>query len=500
MDPTGQGVLSDAHGRITCDLLLNGVVGSGTIGFEVGYHFDTPVAYHLKITAGPPGTITLTQGNGQTGKPGDQLPRALVVQVSDAFGNVLPFTPVSWKVLDSGVPASLQNASTATDGNGRASTLVTLGSAAGTAIIQVTAGDVSNSFSLTVSNPAAGLQPVSGGGQAALVGTPFAAPLIVKVVDGQLNGVSGAPVTFTISSGSATLGTPSVHADTNGQASTTVTAGSAPGNIVIVASSGSFSTTFNLSSHLAGPQDIVFLNGASAHLQNGCELPGCVAPGEIVTIQGSGFATGVQGVVNGLNILGPLPTTLAGVSITFNGVAAPIFYVANINGVESMTFEVPFETQPGSTTVVLNAAGGGSKTLTIQTLLYAPGVFTSTYGNLQIAVAVRSDGSYISPTNPAHPGETIYVFVTGLGQTSPPATTNQPGAGQAVIASVVIGLNNKGVPHTTVQYAQGLVGVYTVGVPLPLTTATGPHQPFGLILADSAGNLYRAQSSFIPIQ
>ena len=219
-----------------------------------------------------------------------------------------------------------------------------------------------------------------------------------------------------------------------------------------------------------------------------------------MTITGSGFATGVVGVVSGLNILGPLPVTLAGVSITFNGVFAPIFYVANQNGVESMTIQVPFETQPGNTQVVLNAAGGGSATYSVPTLLYAPGVFTTTYGNQQIAVAVRSDGSYITPTNPAHAGETIYLFVTGLGQVSPPANTNQQGAGQAVTATVVTGVNNKGVPHTTVQYAQGLVGVYTVGIEIPANTQTGPHQPIGLILADSAGNLYRSQSTAIPIQ
>jgi uncharacterized protein (TIGR03437 family) len=251
---------------------------------------------------------------------------------------------------------------------------------------------------------------------------------------------------------------------------------------------------------LSGPRNIVFLNGASFRLQNGCPPPGCVAPGEVVTIQGSGFATGVQGVVSGLTILGPLPTTLAGVSITFNGVAAPIFYVANVNGVESMTIQIPFETQPGTTTVVLNAAGGGSGTLSVQTQPFAPGVFTGTFGNLTIAVAVRSDGSYVSPTNPAQRGETIYVFATGLGQVTPAAGTNQPGSGQLVTANVVTGLNNQGVPHTKIDYAPGLVGVYIVGVQVPLTTTPGPHQPFGLILIDSAGNKYFAQSTAIPIQ
>jgi uncharacterized protein (TIGR03437 family) len=370
-------------------------------------------------------------------------------------------------------------------------------------IIQVTAGNSSAEFTLTVASTAAAIQPVSGNNQTALVSTAFAAPLLVKVVDNQGNRVPGAPVTFTLGSGSASavIASPSATTDATGVASTMVTAGATSGNISIVATSGAFTTTFTLTAHLVGPNNIVFVNGTSFQLQNGCTSPqGCVAPGEIVTVQGMGFADSVQGVVSGLSILGPLPVTLEGISITFNGVAAPIFYVANVNGAESMTIQVPFETQPGSTTVVLNAAGGGSATYTITTQLYAPGVFTNTYGNQTIAVAVRSDGSYVSPTNPAHAGETIYVFANGLGQVNPAAVTNQQWAGQSVTGTVITGLNNKGVPHTTVDYAPGLVGVYVVGVQVPANTATGPHQPFGLILVDSSGNKYYANSTYIPIQ
>jgi uncharacterized protein (TIGR03437 family) len=491
--------LSDAHGKITCNLQLNGVVGTAPIGAQYGYHFDT-IDFPLTITPGPPGKITLVQGNNQTGKPGAQLPDALVIQITDSFGNVLSdYGPVTWSVLSSGVPATLQQTSNATNTTGSASTLVTLGSTVGVAIIQVTAGNASASFSVTVASTAASVQPVSGNNQSTFVSTAFSAPLIVKVVDALGNGVPGAPVTFAVTSGSAVVATPTTTTDATGAASTVVTAGATAGNITIVATSGTFSTTFTLSAGQMGPQNIVFLNGTFFQLQPGCEKPGCVAPGEIVTIQGGGFANGVQGVVSGLSILGPLPLSLAGVSITFNGVAAPIFYVANQNGVQSMTIQVPLETPLGNATVVLNAAGGGSATYSIPVQPYAPGVFTSTIGNQTFAVAVRSDGSYVSPTNPAQTGETIYVFVTGLGVTTPAAVTNEPGAGQAVTATVVTGLNNKGVPHTTVTYAPGLVGVYIVGVEVPATTQTGPGQPFGLILFDASGNKYYAASVSIPI-
>jgi uncharacterized protein (TIGR03437 family) len=499
-DPEGPGSLSNSKGFVHCDLVLNGVVGKSTIAPQYGYANFEP-AVQLEIIPGPPGEIKLVQGNNQTGKPGVQLPVALVVQITDSFGNIVPNTPVTWAVLSSGAPATLQQTSPATESTGSASTLVTLGSTVGVVIVQVTAGNQTAEFTLTVASTAASILPVSGNNQSTFVSTAFAAPLIVKVVDNLGNGVPGAPVTFTVASGSAVVATPSTTTDPTGAASTAVTAGATPGNISIVATSGSFTTTFTLVAGLVGPTNIVFVNGTNFQLQNGCPPPGCVAPGEIVTVEGGGFANGVQGVVSGLSILGPLQTSLAGVSITFNGVAAPIFYVSNVNGVQSMTIQVPFETPLGNTTVMLTPAGGGPPTpLNVTTQPYAPGVFTNTYGNVTIAVAVRSDGSYVSPTNPAHRGETIYVFATGLGLTTPAAVTNEPGAGQSVTATVVVGLNNKGVAHTTVDYAPGLVGVYIIGVQVPANTTPGPGQPFGLILVDPSGNKYFAQSTKIPIE
>jgi uncharacterized protein (TIGR03437 family) len=501
-DPEGAGSLSNSKGFVHCDLVLNGIVGKSEIAAQYGYANLTP-AVQLVITPGPPGKITLVQGNNQTGKPGAQLPVALRVQITDSFGNTVSSgVPVTWTVLSSGVPATLQQTSSATESTGSASTLVILGSTVGVVLVQVTVGNQTAEFTETVASTAAAIQAVSGNNQQTFINTAFSAPLIVKVVDNLGNGVPGAPVAFTVLSGSAVVATPNTTTDPTGAASTAVTAGATPGNISIVATSGAFTTTFTLTSGQIGPTNIVFVNGTNFQIQNGCtSTTGCVAPGEVVTVQGGGFANGVQGVVSGLSILGPLQTSLAGVSITFNGVAAPIFYVSNVNGVQSMTIQVPFETPIGNTTVILTPAGGGAPAqFNVTTQLYAPGVFTNTYGNQTIAVAVRSDGSYVSPTNPAHRGETIYIFATGLGLVTPAAATNEPGAGQLVTATVIVGLNNKGVGHTTIDYAPGLVGVYIVGVEVPATTAPGPGQPFGLIMIDPSGNKYFARSTLVPIE
>jgi hypothetical protein len=55
------------------------------------------------------------------------------------------------------------------------------------------------------------------------------------------------------------------------------------------------------------------------------------------------------------------------------------------------------------------------------------------------------------------------MFASGLGQTNPALNTNYAGiAGQSVLAKVVIGVNNAGVPVVAAETMPGVVGVYMV--------------------------------------
>jgi uncharacterized protein (TIGR03437 family) len=491
VDSTGLGVLTDSSGIATCDLLLNGKVGVAQVSGNVGYFNNTrPVG--LVITPGLPGKILILQGNNQSGRPGQLLPLALSVQVSDAFGNVLSGTPVFFKVTPAG-GATLTNVSVNTDQSGRASALARLGNIAGPVQVTVTAGTVTATFNLTVNIPSAGIQAVSGGGQSTLVNTLFASAVFAKVVDANGNGVAGLPVAFAVTSGSGSVGAPSVTTDANGLASTTVTAGSTPGPITVTATSGNFSTTFALSSRLPGPTNVMFLNGAS--FQQG------LSPGSIVTITGVGIASGVQGLVTPNSLVGPLPTGLAGVSVTFNGVSAPIYSVSNLNGREQVTVQVPWETAVGTAQVVINGTGGGSATLSVNVQQFSPGIFQTTANGQTYGVALRPDGSYVSASNPARRGEIIRIYATGMGQVTPNATTGSAGVtGQDINAPVVVGVNNAGVRVVSARYAENLVGVYVIAFQIPLDTTPGPAQPIGLIVYDPAGNANFAQGTVLPIQ
>jgi uncharacterized protein (TIGR03437 family) len=487
-------VLTNSAGIASCDLVFGPRLGSGSFIPTIGYTHPLPLI-PFTVTPGPPGTVQIAQGNNQTGSPGQTLPLALLIHVTDSGGNTVTGASVNWQVLTAGA-VTLSNVVGVTDSNGNASALATLGSIGGVAQVKATSGSASATFNLTVNIPSTGIQKVSGDQQTSVINTAFASPLTVKVVNSSGNGLPGAQVNFQVTSGVATLGSSSAITDSTGQASTTVTAGATAGAITVTATSSTFSVSFTLTAQLPGPSNITIVNGASFDPNTG------ISPGGIATIRGVGILTGVTGVVSAANSAGQLPTTFSGVTITFNGTPAPIYYVENTNGADQVTVQVPFEVQPGSAVpLTISVANSGSATVTVPVKPLAPGVFTSSYGGKTYAVAVRPDGSQVSPTNPAQRGENIQVYVTGLGQATPAIATGAAGvANQSVVSPLLIGLNNGGVPLISAVYGPGLIGVYVITLQVPADTQTGPYQPLGVIAYDSANNLYFAQPTYIPIE
>jgi uncharacterized protein (TIGR03437 family) len=371
---------------------------------------------------------------------------------------------------------------------------VTLSSATGSFQVQAKVGSLPvQTFNLSTTVPVTGVQLVSGGGQSTSLNAAFGSPVVVKVVNGSGQGVAGVTVTFTTTNG-ATLGSSTATTNASGNASTTVTAGNSAGTITVTAQVGSFSASATLTAVPAGPANIVFVNGAS--FNSG------ISPGAIVAIQGTGLANGIQGIATTSNIVGPLPTTFQGVTITFNGTAAPIFSVSNVNGVQQVVVQAPYELiGANSASVVITGVGGGSSTISnVPIQPYAPGLFETTAFGAKQVVATHPDGSYVSPSNPAQRGENITLYLTGLGQTSPATGTNRAGIpGQMVAVSAIGGLNGAGVPVVSAQAAAGLIGVYTLTITIPPDTPSGT-AGVSAVVYDSSNNPYYAQGTKLPIQ
>jgi len=317
------------------------------------------------------------------------------------------------------------------------------------------------------------------------------------VVDAQNRGIPGVSVAFSVTSGSATLGAATAATDSNGRASTTVTAGTAAGTILVRASIPGFSVTFTLTARLPGPEVTAagIVNGAGGQ-------PG-VVPGGIVTIYGRGIAPNLAGSITPGNLVGPLPLRLAGVEVLFGTTAAPIYNVSNIDGMESVTVQAPFELgAPGTVAVTVRVGGASTVVPNVPTVPIQPGLFeTVNPAGTRYAVAIGEDGRYLGPGQGARRGEIVRVFVTGLGQTMPPTATNRAGVpGQKVAANLVVGFNNEGVRLVSAEYMVGVVGVYIVAFEVPATAPTGSSPLVVAAVTPDGANLIYSNPSTLTVQ
>ena len=113
----------------------------------------------------------------------------------------------------------------------------------------------------------------------------------------------------------------------------------------------------------------------------------------------------------------------------------------------------------------------------------APGIFTYTYGETRsidvldgaAAIASNADGTLNYPSQPAHPGETITLRVTGLGEVDPrPAPLARgPREPAAVIRIPEVLIDGRSAVVQSAVLAAGEAGLYDVRVTIPRETRTG---------------------------
>jgi len=144
---------------------------------------------------------------------------------------------------------------------------------------------------------------------------------------------------------------------------------------------------------------------------------GMPAKGSIGTI----FCTGlkVTGVVSSTSL--PLTTSLAGVSVTVDGVPAPLFAVADLGGYQQINFQVPVQILYGTLVVSQNGAQGS---VWVTTNPDHAGDFFR-LGSTPFGVFQHADYSLVTPDNPAKAGETIIGYATGLPTATPEVPTGQ---------------------------------------------------------------------------
>ena len=229
----------------------------------------------------------------------------------------------------------------------------------------------------------------------------------------------------------------------------------------------------------------------SGGLVSAASFTGGSAAGSIVSLFGSGLATGTA---NSNGVL-PLPPTLLTTSVQVNGIAAPLFYVSSTQ----INFQVPWEVA-GQSQVSVTASLGTQKSTPVSLALapLAPGIFATNGGGTgQGAVLIAGTAFLAAPTGfaagsrPASGGEFLSIYCTGLG-----ALTSQPTSGTPSTATpspttttpVTVMIGGVSVQPQYSGPAPGFVGLYQVNIQVPSQVSAGSQIPLTLIMNGVSSN------------
>jgi uncharacterized protein (TIGR03437 family) len=212
----------------------------------------------------------------------------------------------------------------------------------------------------------------------------------------------------------------------------------------------------------------VFLNPIGiVNSANFAPITNSVAPGEFLTL----FGTNLSSVTLQAQSV-PLQTNLGGVQVTANGRPAPIYSVSP----GQISVIAPYATTESFATFQVTNNGTPSNKVTVYVTPTAPGIFTLTQNGVGNAAALHADYSLVTQDKPAKVGETLQMFVTGLGAVTP-AVADGAAAGSSqlslVNADVAVFVDGQQAQVSFKGLAPGFVALYQVNFVVPAGVSSG---------------------------
>lgn len=143
---------------------------------------------------------------------------------------------------------------------------------------------------------------------------------------------------------------------------------------------------------------------------------GAVAPGEIVTIFGSGFGPLAMALLELDEGGRTLRTSVGGTAVKFDGVPAPMVYAS-----EGQTSAIVPYSVAGKTIVevIVEYLGARSNAVTLPVALSSPAIFAANSTGRGPGAVLNQDSSLNTAKTPAARGSIIQIFATGEGRTNP---------------------------------------------------------------------------------
>jgi uncharacterized protein (TIGR03437 family) len=203
--------------------------------------------------------------------------------------------------------------------------------------------------------------------------------------------------------------------------------------------------------------------------------PGPFAPNSVVSLFGTNLSNNANGVSASETLGSPLPTQLANVSVYVQNLLAPVLYVSPTQ----INFLIPTNLLPSTAPVrvVKQSVAGPDVNIAIATA--APALFP--FGNgYALAVDWANGNAIATPDQPAHGGDVVVIYLTGLGTAgNVNDTLLVPGRAAAIdhLSSLQVLLAGTPVDPIRIQYAgltPGFAGLYQINLILPDKLGSDP--------------------------
>jgi uncharacterized protein (TIGR03437 family) len=135
-----------------------------------------------------------------------------------------------------------------------------------------------------------------------------------------------------------------------------------------------------------------------------------VAPGSAIAITGVNLTSStIESTVS------PLPQTLGGVTVSVGSRLLPLYFVSP----SQINAQLPADLPLGAATLVVTTEDGAQVTAKFTIAQDAPGLFTLESNDKPYALAFHLSGSLVTVASPARVGETLRLYGTGFGPTTP---------------------------------------------------------------------------------
>lgn len=501
-------VLTDSLGIATNTATAGTTLGpqsNGPVVITDG-HGSLTIFEHIVVAAGPT-SITIASGDGQSGSVASTLANPLVVEVRDAFSNLIEGVSVQWAVTSG--DANVTIGTVLTDANGQSMTELVLHSTAGPVTVTATvAGLDPVEFTATIlggapSYPDQLIAPAGGTAGTALPSFAYA----VYDAFGNISNAYSGIATVTLQKANGAQPDPIIlSGDT-----VNVVAGVATWDALVIGSAGQYRIVADFGPGIgtyvsailvidaADPSVLTLVDGDGQTGTVGTSLPGALRAR--VT---DAFGNGVAGVTVNFNVSSGIaelsaltPVTDAGGNaetvVTLDTLAGPVEVGAFAAGLTPPSLTYTLMAEAGAASVVL-AVSGDEQSAQVGSAAANPVVVkvTDQYGNAIAGAAVEfissvSDDLSFSDT-------TVVTGADGLAQTT-------------VIAGSEVGTRNFGASVSgagsvgfTLDVAAGAAAGLVVLDAIANTAAGEALTAFRVEIRDSFGNKVATASDSILIE